>query len=726
MRLLAAILALLPVLAVASTSTTRWVNPFIGTTNYGSTNPGAVTPHGLMSVTPFNVMGSDKNRYDKGRGWWYMPYEVNNSYMTGFSHVNLSGVGCPEVGSLILMATTGKLDVDYHSYGSAYSAEEASPGYYAVTLDDYGIRAQCTATPRTSCTRFTFPGGQGNILLNLGQGLTNESGATLRRVGPGEFEGSKVCGTFCYNTQAVFPLYFVMRVNVTPDASGYWKQQPERTGDIASWDPDNGKLKIYTRYGRDISGDDIGAWMTWEGQKSPFVIEVSIGVSLVSVANARLNLETEQRSVGFDQMRQAANDLWEHDLSRIKVEGGTDDQRTVFYTALYHALIHPTVINDVNGQYPLMENDGIGTVEEGHERYSVFSLWDTYRNLHQLMTLAYPERQTDMLRSMVAMYDEWGWLPKWELFSRETFTMDGDPAVPVLVDSYRKGLRDWDWRTAYQGMLKSATTPGASNPIRPDIDPYMEHGYIPVGIYAADSSGDNSVSHALEYYVSDAALAWMAHEMGDHEMARTLRDRSRGYKNYYSPQSGTMRPLNSDGTFMTPFNPRQGENFEPVVGFHEGSAWNYTFYVPHDIPGLVKLMGGRSKFVDKLQRVFDDGLYDPTNEPDIAYPYLFTRFKGEEWRTDSLVPKLLEQHFRNAPDGLPGNDDTGTLSAWAVFSMMGFYPDDPTDPSYALILPTFDRVAINDSIVVTRQGQQQWMDSHGRRATHLQLIKRHD
>ena len=350
--------------------------------------------------------------------------------------------------------------------------------------------------------------------------------------------------------------------------------------------------------------------------------------------------------------------------------GGTEQQRKVFYTALYHTLIHPNILNDVNGEYPLMEGCGKVGRTRG-TRYTVFSLWDTYRNFHQLMTLVYPEKQRDMLRSMVGMYEEWGWMPKWELYGRETFVMEGDPAVPVIVDSWVKGLRDFDLEKAYEAMRKSAFTPGEENLLRPDNTPYMEKGYIPLGFYAADLSGDNSVAHSLEYYVADNALANLADSLGFADDAKTLRQRSLGYKNYYNKEYGCFRPITLEGHFLEPFNPRQGENFEPVPGFHEGSAWNYSFYVPHDVEGLAKLMGGKRKFVEKLQRVFDEGLYDPANEPDIAYPYLFSRFKGEEWRTWKLTSELLAEHFKDAPDGIPGNDDTGTMSAWAVFSMLG-------------------------------------------------------
>ncbi|MCM1050405.1 MAG: GH92 family glycosyl hydrolase [Paenibacillus sp.] len=687
---------------------TAYVNPFIGTTNFGTCNPGAVVPNGMMSVVPFNVMGSDDNTYDKDARWWSTPYDNTNSFFTGFAHGALSGVGCPEMGALLTIATSGALDVDYHKYGSRYSYEDATPGYYSVNLDKYNIKAEATATLRSSVERYTFEsGGTGNIILNLGEGLTNESGATVKRVSETEIEGVKLLGTFCYNPQAVFPVYFVMQISKQPSAQGYYKFQRPMTGVEAQWSPDNGTYKLYTSYGREMSGDDVGYWYTFDDLKAGESVEVRMGISYVSIENARQNLDAEQASGStFDSIHKSARSEWQKALSRIRVKGGTEDQKTVFYTAMYHTLLHPNLLNDVNGEYPLMENSG-AVGHSDNDRYTVFSLWDTYRNLHQLLSLVYPEKQLDMVRSMVDMYKEWGWMPKWELYGRETFTMEGDPAILVIVDTWHKGLRDFDMDKAYEAMKKSATTPGKDNRLRPDIDPYISLGYVPLGFYSADISGDNSVSHALEYYVADNALSWLAKERGDIAFADTLKRRSLNYKHYYSPESGTLRPLTKEGKFLSPFDPRQGENFEPVPGFHEGSAWNYTFYVPHDVEGLCKLMGGKRKFVDRLQSVFDNGLYDPANEPDIAYPYLFSRFKGEEWRTQKTVAELLDKYFTTKPDGIPGNDDAGTMSAWAVFSMMGFYPDCPGEPYYTLTTPVFDEIEIdtaNGPLKISKKG----------------------
>lgn len=704
-------IALTSALFVSAQEPVDYVNPFVGTTNYGTTNPGAVVPQGMMSATPFNVMGSEDNKYDKDKQWWSTPYEVNNKYLTGFSHVNLSGVGCPDLGSLLLMPTSGELNVKYTQYGSEYTDEVAVPGYYSNMLTKYGIKCEMTATPRTSRARFTFHRGQGNLLMNLGEGLTNETGATVRFVNDREIEGSKLLGTFCYNPQAVFPIYFVMRIDKAPATRGYWKLQRPMQGVEAEWDGYSGKYKLYTSYSKEMSGDDVGAWFTFDTTEGE-AIEVSIGVSFVSIENARLNLETEQPAgTTFDQIRAQARKKWNEDLSRILVEGGTEEQRGVFYTALYHTMIHPNILQDVNGQYPQMEGDKILTTDRN--RYTVYSLWDTYRNFHQLMTLVYPERQMDMVRTMLDMYREHGWFPKWELYGRETLTMEGDPSIPVIVDTWMKGLRDFDINLAYEGMYKSATTPGKDNLMRPDIDDYIAKGYCPLM-----EQYDNSVSHALEYYIADYSLYTLAKALGKTEDAKLFYDRSMGYKHYYCKEFGTLRPILPDGTFYGPFDPLQGANFEPSPGFHEGNSWNYTFYVPHDVKGLAKLMGGQKRFVNKLQMVFDKGYYDPANEPDIAYPYLFSYFKGEEWRTQKLVKELLAKHYTTKPDGLPGNEDTGTMSSWAIFSMMGFYPDCPGVPEYTLTTPTFDKITIKldpaywgtDKLVIRKEGGDGYID----------------
>lgn len=665
------------------------VNPFIGTSNFGTTNPGAVVPNGLMSITPFNVMGGGElNKYDKDARWWSTPYTADNKYFTGFSHVNLSGVGCPELGSILVSASTGQLNVDYTHYGTTLSGEQAHPGYYSAILDKHQVHAEVSATPRTAITAFTFTkGGPSHILVNLGQGLTNESGATVRFLNDSTLVGSKLMGTFCYNPQAVFNQYFAIRISRRAPQSGYWKKQPPMQGVEAEWDKDHGRYKLYPNYRKQMSGNDVGVWFSFQTQPGE-VIYVQTGVSFVSEENALLNLQTEQPRLDFAAVRSAAEQQWEDALRVVEVEGGTQEQRTVFYTALYHLLIHPNILQDVNGEYPMMGSLKTGKTQ--HDRYTVYSLWDTYRNVHPLLSLLYPRKQLAMVQTMLDMYKEGGWLPKWELYSQETMTMEGDPSIIVLNDTWQRGIRDFDVQLAYEAMRKGADTPGKANLLRPDNDDYLSRGYVPLR-----EKFDNSVSHALEYYIADWNLGQFARGLGKTKEAQLYERRAQGYRHYYDKETGLLRPILPDGKFLTPFNPTLGRDFEPNPGFHEGNSWNYSFFVPHDIKGLSKLMGGEQKFVSKLQGIFDQGNYDPANEPDIAYAYLFTYFPKEAWRTQRLVKELLEKYYHNSPSGIPGNDDTGAMSAWAIYSMLGFYPDCPGSTSYALTTPVFDKVTIH-------------------------------
>ncbi|MGQ8335925.1 GH92 family glycosyl hydrolase [Sunxiuqinia sp. A32] len=666
---------------------TDWVNPFIGSTNFGTTNPGAIVPQGMVSVVPFNVSGSTDNKWDKDSRWWSTPYSWDNHYFTGYSHVNLSGVGCPELGVIILIPTTGPVSASNTDYGSLMSKQKASPGYYSNFLDKYSISTEVTASARVGLSKFKFPEGQSNILLDLGTGLTNESGASLRIVNNQEIEGWRMTGTFCYNDRTERPVYFVARFSKPATTFGAWKKMPKMKAE-AAWSATSGEFKFYPEFQTQLSGDSIGAYLTFNTLKDEEIL-VKVAVSYVSIENARQNMDVEMPGFNFDETHAAAQKKWKETLSRISVKGGTDDQKTVFYTALYHMQIHPNIINDVNGQYPLMESYGVGEVKEG-DRYTTFSLWDTYRNFHPLMSLIYPEQQLDMVRSMIAMHKESGWLPKWELNSTETHVMEGDPSIAVITDTYLRGLTDFDIESAYEAMYKSATTEGSNNKLRPDIDDYLEKGYIPY-----TKPFDNSVSHALEYYIADWNLAQIAKTLGRDSDYERFQKQSLRYKEYFDKEDFQMiRPRMADGSFYKDFDPKQGENFEPSPGFHEGNAYQYTFCVPHDILGLKKLLGGNKNFIRQLQTIFDEGHYDVANEPDIHYPWLFNYIKGEEWRTQTEVKQILDNHYLNQPGGIPGNDDCGTLSAWAVYSMMGFYPVCPGNMDYAIAQPVFDEVTI--------------------------------
>ncbi len=665
----------------------KWVNPFIGTTNYGTTNPGAIVPRGMVSVVPFNVSGnSPLNKHEKDNGWWSTPYSWDNKYFTGYSHVNLSGVGCPELGVILLMPTTGKVNADYKTYGSEMSKQVAHPGYYSTYLNKYDINTEVSATERTGISRFTFPSGQSNILIDLGNGLTNESGASIKIVNNQEIEGWRMTGTFCYNDGTERPVYFVARFNKAAEEFGVWKKMPKMTAE-SSWSSTSGKFKYYKNYKAEMAGDSIGSWFTFNTAADEQIL-VEVGVSYVSIENARQNLNAESNSFDFEATKKQAEEKWNDALSTITVKGGTNDQKIVFYTALYHIQIHPNLLSDVNGQYPAMESFEIKTRENG-ERYTTFSLWDTYRNLHPFLSLAFPEQQLNMVNSMIEMYDESGWLPRWELNSTETHVMEGDPALPVIVDTWFRGIQDFDIEKAYAAMYKSATTPGAENKIRPDIDHYISHGYVPL-----KQPFDNSVSHALEYYIADWNLAQMAKELGKNSDYDRFMKQSQAWRNYYDDEFGIIRPKLENGEFMPDFDPKQGENFEPSPGFHEGNAYQYTFCAHHDMEGMIKLNGGKKQFVKKLQAIFDDNHFDMANEPDIHYPWLFNYVKGEEWRAQKELNRLMATYFKNAPAGLPGNDDTGTMSTWIVYAMMGIYPVLPGDMNYAISSPVFDEVTI--------------------------------
>ncbi len=688
-----------------------YVNPFIGTDNYGATHPGPVMPNGMVSVVPFNVAfkKGTSNKFEKDSEWHSRPYVAENKFLTGYSHVNLSGVGCPELGSILLMPTAGKLDLNPESYGSEYTEEEAIPGYYAHRLTKYDIKTELTATLRSGLSKYTFKKGQANIILNLGLGLTNETGAMLQIKSATEVEGFKMIGTFCYNPEDVRPVYFVIKFSKPPKNYGAWKKMPAYIGVEADWINYNDTIKPYENYLQPIAGDNIGAYFSFDTNEKE-EIYAKVGISYVSIENARLNLDKEQNEFNFEQTLSQCRTEWQKKLDKIQIEGGSDEEKTVFYSALYHTLLHPNIIQDVNGEYPLMGKNGIGKSESN--RYSVFSLWDTYRNVHPFLSLVYPELQSQMVNSMVDMYKESGWLPKWELLGMETEVMVGDPATPVIADTYLRGIKNFDFQNAYLAAKKAATMTGNENLLRPGIDQYLAHGYIP------ENSVDGlwgTVSTTLEYNISDWNLGQFAKALNKKEDFKRFNNQSKSYKNYFDEKTGMLRPRVKDGSWLDPFDPKAGANFEPVIGFVEGNAWQYRFYVPHDIKNLIKMLGGGDAFTSQLQKCFDEGNFDMANEPDITYPYLFNFVKGEEWRTQKTVDKLIDTYYKNTTDGIPGNDDTGTLSTWLLFSMMGLYPHCPGDMSYAITSPRFDKISIGldpnyyhgkELIITTKRGNK--------------------
>ena len=680
-----------------------YVNPFIGTSNYGATNPGAIAPRGMINVSPFNVMG-DQNSFEKDSRWLSTPYVYENTYLTGFSHINLSGVGCPDLGVILTMPTTGGLETNPLKYGSTYSNEVAKAGYYSTTLDKYNVKVEATATTRTAVTNYFFPKGKSNILINLGLGLTNEQGGSIKVVSPTEIEGIRQVGSFCYyKPDESYPLYFVAKFSKPSEEFGIWKNSVKQEGLESQWMPYNGKTRFYENYRKEIIGDSIGAYMSYDFKK-PTSVEVKIAVSYVSIENARENLKKETGELSFEDVFKKTSTKWNDLLSKITLEGGSEDDKTIFYTALYHTLIHPNTFNDVNGEYPKMATRE--TLKTEGTRFTVFSLWDTYRNLHSLMSLVYPKQQSDMVKSMLSIYDESGWLPKWELNATETTTMVGDPAGIIIADSYLRGIKDFNVEKAYKAMLKSSIQL-EKNALRPGIKEYIERGYLTTA-----STKDGAVSTTQEYNVSDFAIAQLAKALKKNKDEEIYRKRSISYRKLFDKEINLLRPRNADDSWVRPFNPETGANFQKNAGFIEGNSWQYTFMLAHDTKGLMQLMGGEEAYSNQLQKVFDLGQFDMANEPDIGYPYLFNYIPGQEWRTQYKVSELISKYFKNTPDGLPGNDDTGTMSAWLIFSMMGLYPVSPAESFYAVTSPVFDKITIEldskyynqNNLVIEKEG----------------------
>jgi predicted alpha-1,2-mannosidase len=651
-------------------------NPSIGTTSGGNTYPGAVRPFGMVSVSPHTDSVAPSGYY------------FGKQFIYGFGHVHLSGVGCQDLGNIVLMPGSGKIKPDMKDYRSEFDNEVATPGYYKVHLKDQDIMAEMSSTLRTGISRYTFSEAtdSANIIIDLTQGaiprLTSQPplDGSVEAISETEVQGWNYSGDFC-SGKSFHAVYFVARFSKPAVNYGVWKDK-----------------KVLD--GKKIKGKDFGAWLTFRTAKGESIL-VKVGISYVSIKNARENLDIEQPGWNFEEVKSSAEKEWQQELSRIQVEGGSEKQKTIFYTGLYHMLLHPNVFNDANGEYQTMREHPShkgGTIRkvEGYTRYTVFSLWDTYRNVHPFFSLVYPERQRDMTISLIEMYEESGRLPKWELASGETNTMVGDPSLPVIADSYVKGIRDIDTAKAFKAMVSNASNQKAV--VRHGLRSYLKYKYIP-----QDDKGEwlwGSVSTTEEYAYADWSLAQYCKAIGKGKEYQEYLERSMYYRNLFDPQTHFIRPRNKDGQWYSPFNPDtiQGGDLDFTgaggPGYVEGNAWHYKFFVPHDIPGLMTLMGGEEKFTAELQECFDKKKFILWNEPDMAYPFLFSYVKGQGWRTQAEVRKQMESNFDVTPQGIPGNDDCGTLSAFYVFGAMGFYPACPASDEYQLCSPIFDKITI--------------------------------
>ena len=653
---------------------TSYVNPFIGTANNGNTYPNANAPFGMLSAGIQNQDSWNKPAY------FALSYRYGTHLFYGVSHTNLSGVGCPDKGSVLLFPQQGKPDWDVYNKGVAVSDEAATPGRYQCKLPQPDIFISLHAAPRSSLDVFTFgKGDSAVILLNAGRNLSRASGGSVYIAGKNALAGKIAEGQFCGRSALRFLYYYIE-----------FEQKPLQFTFL-----ERGNARAPGTHM--IAGEDIGVAVSFGKAKK---VKAKIGLSYVSIENAKENAGAEIPDWDEDALLTKTQNEWEKHLSVFEVNGGTDADKQKFYTALYHVSLHPNIIHDVNGEYPLMgEQQGIGKLKPGENRYTVFSLWDTYRTVHPLLTLAYPHIQQEMLTSMVGMYNESGWLPKWEAGAGESYTMVGDPAAIVIADSYLKGIKNFDIQTAFKAILKHTDTSLYDNHMRPGYRSVLKYGFIPND----DKGGEyvwGSVSTSLEYYYADWCIAQLAKALGNEKTYETFYKRSQQFVHYYDNNLQLLRPKLKDGSWYEPFNPLDDSKelgWVPSggIGFVEGHAWQYTWFVPHAMPKLIGKMDGPQPFVRQLQKCFDSSYFNLSNEPDMAYPWLFNYAPGEAWRTNKEVSKCIQKYFNTSPSGLPGNDDCGTLSAWLIFAMMGFYPDCPGSLIYQTNVPVFDEVRIH-------------------------------
>ncbi|MBS3943906.1 MAG: GH92 family glycosyl hydrolase [Melioribacter sp.] len=647
----------------------KYVDPFIGTGGHGHTYPGATLPFGLVQLSP-----------DTGiEGWdWCSGYHYSDSSIMGFSHTHLSGTGAADYADVLLMPTVGKViiipgtkenpDEGYRSRFK-HQNETASPGYYSVLLDDYNVRVELTATERCGFHKYTFPeSDQSNIIIDLKHGLDDYSEGSIKIIDSRRIEGVRKSSGWAKEHFVYFYAEF------SKPFSGYTLFKDDA--------PVNQVNKL--------AGSNIKAALNFSTKDSETIL-VKVGISAVDSEGARRNLESEIPHFDFDKTLTEAKSKWQKELNRIVVEGGTETQKKIFYTALYHTLITPNIFNDVDGRYYGMDRK-IHTTKD-FNYYTVFSLWDTFRAEHPLLTIIDRKRSSDFVKTLLAKYEESGLLPVWELASNETWTMIGYHSIPVIFDSYMKGISDFNHGFALSAMKKSAERD------QHGLKLYRERGFIP-----ADKENE-SVSKTLEYAYDDWCIAQFAKKIGNEHEYKNYNARSLFYRNLFDESTGFFRGKLSNGKWIEPFNPK-----EVNAIYTEASAWQYNFFVPHDVKGLINLFGGNQKLIDKIDEMFSEsdvlegrhqpditgliGQYAHGNEPSHHVAYLYN-YAGAPWKTQERVRNIMNTLYSEKPDGLCGNDDCGQLSAWYVFSALGFYPVAPGQNIYPIGSPIFEKVTIN-------------------------------
>lgn len=636
-----------------------YVNPFIGTDGHGHTYPGASMPFGMVQLSPDTRLTG----WDGASGYHY-----TDSIIYGFSHTALNGTGVGDYNDILIMPVVGDPVFINTEYRSPFrkETEEASAGYYRVFLDKPGVLAEMTATTRVGYHRYTFPASdQANLIIDL-EHRDKVIESWIEFVSDTEIRGLRRSSNWADD----LVWYFYMEFSKPFQRKGIAVDDVLRDG-IGFAEGTNIKAFV---------GFD-----TEEGEQ----IEVKVALSAVDADGARKNLHAELPEWGFEQVRQNAYDAWNKELSRIRVSGGSKEQKITFYTAMYHAFLQPNTFFDVDRRYRGMDR-GIH-MAEGFDNYTIFSLWDTYRTWHPLMTIIDTARTLDYIHVMLDMYEKRGLLPIWELAANETYTMIGNHAISVIADAYMKGIRDFDAEKAMEAMLHSATRDHFG------LDVYRRYGHIP------GDKEHESISKTLEYAYNDWNIAVMAQEMGMDDVYREYIHRAQFYKNIFDPSTGFMRPR-LNGGWLTPFNPT-------TVDWHftEANAWHYSFYVPQDITGFYTLHGGKQALAAKIDELFetDDpitgrdmkditgliGQYAQGNEPSHHMAYLYN-FVNEPWKTQHRVRMIMDELYSHLPDGLSGNEDCGQMSAWLIMSAMGFYPVSPGIPEYIIGTPWFPEMEI--------------------------------
>ena len=641
------------------TDYTQYVDPFIGAADNGHTFPGACRPFGMIQTSP--VTGAV--------GWRYCSeYMYADSIIWGFTQTHLNGTGCMDLGDILVMPFTGERHRTWDAYRSSFSktSENATPGYYTVTLDQAKVKAELTATTHAALHRYTYEqADSASILIDLQHGPAWNEKQYHSQVNSCEVNwenDSTLTGHVNNKVWVDQDYYFVMQFS-RPVIDHFELPMAETE-----------KVKRL-----------VASFNIQPGEE----VLMKVALSTTGVEGAKANMAAEVPGWDFEGIRTAAKADWNSYLSRIEVEG-TDEEKTNFYTSFYHALIQPNEISDVDGRYRNAADSIVNAT--GGKFYSTFSLWDTYRAAHPFYTLMVPERVDGFINSLVDQAEVQGYLPIWGLWGKENFCMVANHGVSVVAEAYAKGFRGFDAERAFNAIKQTQTV---SHPLKSNWENYMKYGYFPTDLTEAES-----VSSTLESVYDDYAAADMAKRMGKTEDAAYFARRADFYKNLFDSSTQFMRPKKSDGTWKSPFNPSQIGHAESVGGdYTEGNAWQYTWHVQHDVPGLIALFGEEEAFLNKLDSLFTlklettqadvtglIGQYAHGNEPSHHVTYLYA-LAGRPERTQELIREIFDTQYSPKPNGLCGNDDCGQMSAWYMFSAMGFYPVNPVSGEYVFGAP---------------------------------------